>query len=267
MQRINLAGLSAALILLTGCKDNASTTAVESAQNAPNEQSIPLNSEEQLAQDLLKKAGIDCNVKQTFSDPNKLIARCVGKGFYAIPTDGKSYGTAYSCIDASCKTPDEISRGNLEAEKLNSVKWTYSSYQDAMTSKPTFIARINSENSVNFGFPYEGSQKGLLTLRKDPKHGYDAYFSIEEGQILCRSYDGCTVRVRFDENEAQNYSAIGPSDSSSTTIFIKNFDRFYAKLKNAKVVRIQVPFYQEGERVFEFQVDGFSANRFSGKSD
>lgn len=267
MQRINLAGFSAILILLTGCKDNASNTAVEPVQKASNEKFAAINSQELLAQDLLKKAGVDCNVKQTFSDPKKLIVRCVGKGFYAIPTDGKSYGTAYSCIDASCKTPDEISRANLEVERLKSMKWTYSSYQDAMTSRTTFIARINSENSVNFGFPYEGTQKGLLTLRKNAKHGYDAYFSVEKGQILCRSYDGCTIRVRFDENEAQNYSATEPSDSSTTTIFINNFDRFYSKLKNAKVVRIQVPFYQEGERVFEFQVDGFSANRFSGKNE
>jgi hypothetical protein len=266
MQKNNLARVLAVLILLTGCKDNASNTAMPT-HKASSENSRPLNTQELLAQKLLKKSGIDCNVKQTFSDSKKLIVRCIGKGFYAIPIDGKSYGTAYSCIDASCKTSDEISLGNLEAEKFKSVKWAYNSYQDAMTSRPTFIARIKSENAVNFGFPYDGSQKGLLTLRKDPKHGYDAYFSVDQGQILCRSYDGCSISIRFDDNEVQNYSATGPSDLSTTTIFINNFDRFYAKLKNAKVVKIQVPFYQEGERVFEFKVDGFSANRFSGKSD
>jgi hypothetical protein len=89
---------------------------------------------------------------------------------------------------------------------------------------------------------------------------------IEEGQILCPSYDNCTIRVRFDDGPAERWIGVGPSDHSTTTVFIRNYSRFLQRMRNAKVMRIQIPVYQEGEPTFEFRVGGFDSTQYAGGS-
>lgn len=148
-----------------------------------------------------------------------------------------------------------------EAQRL-ADKWMYHVSEDPMSSRKSRFAAIESENTVEFDFPYQGSQHGTLTLRDHPSYGRDVIFSIERGQLLCRSYDDCQVRVRFDEGKAENWNAVGPSDNSTTSIFLRNEARFVQKLRAAKVVRIQVPVYQQGEPMFEFQVGGFDYAKY-----
>jgi hypothetical protein len=141
-------------------------------------------------------------------------------------------------------------------------KWTYRIDEDPMTSRKSRYASIESENTVEFGFPYEGSQHSTLMLREHPTFGHDVIFSIERGQLLCRSYEDCQIRVRFDDGKPERWNAVGPSDNSSTSVFIRNQARFAQKLRAAKVVRLQVPIYQQGEPMFEFQVGGFDYSRY-----
>lgn len=148
-----------------------------------------------------------------------------------------------------------------EAQRL-SDKWNYSVNEDPMTSRKSRYARIQSENTVNFDFPYQGSQKGTLVLRDHPSYGRDVIFSIERGQLLCQSYDDCQIRIRFDEGKPEKWNAVGPSDNSSTSIFIRNQARFVQKMRAANVVRLQVPVYQHGEPMFEFHVGGFDNDRY-----
>jgi hypothetical protein len=148
-----------------------------------------------------------------------------------------------------------------EAKRL-ADKWTYLSKDDPMTSKTAKYAVIESENTVNFGFPYEGPQRGKLTIRDHPSYGHDVIFSIREGQLLCHSYEECVIRVRFDEQPAERWSAVGPSDNSATSIFLQNESAFVRRLRSAEVVRLQVKVFQEGEPVFEFQVGGFDYERY-----
>ena len=143
-----------------------------------------------------------------------------------------------------------------------SVKWSYRSHEDEMTGRAAKFANIDSENTVSFDFPYQGEQRGTLMLRDHPSYGRDVILSIERGQLQCSSYDGCTVRVRFDEAEPQRWNAGGPSDNSGTVLFLRNEANFVQKLRRAKVVRIQVPVYQEGQPAFEFHVGGFDYDRY-----
>ena len=152
-----------------------------------------------------------------------------------------------------------------EAESLRlAEKWSYGSSEDPMTSKVTKSASIESENTVDFDFPYSGPQHGTLTLRDHPSYGRDVILSIEKGQFLCPSYTDCQIRVRFDEANPERWSAIGPSDNSTTHLFLRSSSRFLQRLRKAKVVRIQASVYQEGEPMFEFQVGGFNHDRYSG---
>lgn len=141
-------------------------------------------------------------------------------------------------------------------------QWIYRQSEDPMAEGKTYGASVRSKNTVNFDFPYSGSQRGTLTLRTHPRHGEDVIFSIEQGQILCRSYEDCTILVRFDNGKAQSFSAVGAADNSTETIFIRNYSRFLAGMQKASTVRIAVEVYQEGAPVFEFDVSGFDAEKY-----
>ncbi len=143
-------------------------------------------------------------------------------------------------------------------------KWTYSVSEDPMTSRKSKSATIESENTVNFDFPYQGSQRATLVIRDHPTYGRDVILSIERGQLMCQSYRDCQIRVRFDEGKAETWNAAGPADNSSTAVFFRNQARFFQKLRAAKVLRLQVAVYQEGEPIFEFHVGGFDDARFRG---
>lgn len=154
---------------------------------------------------------------------------------------------------------------SAEARMLT-AKWTYRASDDPMSSRKARYANINSENTVSFDFPYQGLQRGTLMLRDHPTYGHDVIFSIERGQILCQSYSDCTIRIRFDDGASIRWDAVGPSDNSSTSIFLRNESGFVKRLRAAKVVRLKVPVYQEGEPIFEFHVGGYDAQRYkSGK--
>lgn len=149
-----------------------------------------------------------------------------------------------------------------ESRRL-AAKWIYSSDVDPMTSGTSKTAAIQSENTVHFDFPYQGAQHGTLILRNHPSYGRNVILAIQRGQILCRSYEDCQIRVRFDDGSPERWNAVGPRDNSSTAIFLRNPARFLQRIRAAKVVRIQIPVYQEGEPTFEFHVGGFDPERYA----
>jgi len=138
----------------------------------------------------------------------------------------------------------------------------YGKNEDPMAKGITYGAMVRSTNTVEFDFPYSGPQHATLTLRTHPRHGKDLMFSIERGQFLCRSYEDCTILVRFDEQQAQKYSAVGASDGSTETIFIRNYSRFVGSMQKAKTVRIAAEIYQQGAPAFEFDVSGFDTSKY-----
>lgn len=142
--------------------------------------------------------------------------------------------------------------------------WSYDSREDKMNGRKVTFAKVTSSNTVNFGFPYQGAQHGHLTLRAG--NDRDVIFSIERGQLMCNSYDGCTVKVRFDDGKPESFSAIGPADNSSETVFLHNYKGFMAKMRKAKVVRLSMNIYDQGSPVFEFDVRGFNEDRYLGKT-
>lgn len=133
--------------------------------------------------------------------------------------------------------------------------WAYTDSPDKMGRGSIKSAFTSSVNTISFDFPYSGPQHGTLALRTHPQYGKDVILRIERGQFLT-GIDGCKVRVRFDDGKPQSFWGNGPADHSTTTIFISDYSRFVASLKRAKKVMIEAPFFQEGNQVFEFNVEG-----------
>lgn len=148
----------------------------------------------------------------------------------------------------------EQARHEAEQKRLG-LRWNYEENQDAMGRGKIKHAYVKSLNQVQFDFPYKGAQRATLQLRTHPQYGKDAILSIERGQFLC-AIDGCTVNVRFGTGKPVAYRAVEPADHSTTVLFIKGHDQFVANTKKVEKVSVEARFYQEGNKVFEFDVSG-----------
>ncbi len=153
--------------------------------------------------------------------------------------------------------------GNAEAQQVQKKqssktsqvlksKWVQETHIDKMTSKNWYTSSVTSTNSLNFGFPYHGRNKGELIVRKNVRGGDDVIISIDKGQILCRTYDGCTVTVRFDDDEPVHFDGLGAADYDSTVVFIKHSAPFIEKAIKATRILVSLRFYSEGQQILEF---------------
>lgn len=188
-----------------------------------------------------------------------LEARLAGTGSTTAVTPNASVKTL---APAPGKASDPATDQLAEQDEVAGKQWHYDATEDAMTGRKRFTAMVESSNTVDFGFPYGGDQRGRLTLRTHPQHGKHVIFRIERGQILCPSYEGCRVQVRFDESKPIRFEASGAADHSTDVVFIDDYTGFISRLKKAKRVRIAVNIYQNGAPAFEFDVSGFDSQRY-----
>jgi hypothetical protein len=135
------------------------------------------------------------------------------------------------------------------------LRWQYGEWPEKMGRGTVKTATVRSLNEFQFDFPYTGYQRATLTLRIHPRYGKDVTLSLEKGHFICGVFD-CQVAVRFDDGKAQNFNAVGPADHSTTMLFLRGYDRFLASARKAKKVYIEAQFYQQGTRVFEFDISG-----------
>jgi hypothetical protein len=143
-------------------------------------------------------------------------------------------------------------------------QWWHLRDSNDISGKETRRAFTGSANVINLPFPYQGAQHAQLQLRSHPRFGRDAQLIIDKGQFQCSMR--CAVTVRFDDATPRTFSAVGPDDHSTTTLFILPFKTFYAAVKKAKRVRIEAPFYAAGRRVFDFSMATFDPAKFEGRS-
>lgn len=139
----------------------------------------------------------------------------------------------------------------------NSVEaWEYSRENDPMSGKPAAYAKLLSQNSLSLDFSYRGRNHGQLMVRQHPKWGLDVLLEVEQGQMLCRSYnDSCKVTIRFDDGPPQRFGGAEPEDNSSTVIFLRDEARFLKEASKAKRILVQATFYKNGEQLLEFKTD------------
>ncbi len=157
--------------------------------------------------------------------------------------------------DAQVQLTTPVSSSSQQKPAIGN--WTYNSSTDEMSGKASHTARVNSTNTVNFSFPYQGEQHATLALRKHPRQGNDVLLLIERGQFMAHA-SGVQVLARFDDGAPMKLWATGPNDNSTTMLFIRGYPKFVALLKKAKVVKITTSVYNEGNPVFEFNVAGLS---------
>lgn len=176
----------------------------------------------------------------------------------AIDPSYQANADKYSKI-AEQRAQEAKAREQAEAERslkqTMGLIWDYAENEDNMSGKSVRRAYVSSLNTVNFRFPYEGTQRATLTIRKHPRWGTSVYISIDKGQFVC-GYDDCDVRVRFSKGSAQRMTASEPDDHSSNILFISTASSFIGQARKSEKVFVEAGFYQEGNKVFEFDISG-----------
>jgi hypothetical protein len=168
---------------------------------------------------------------------------------FDLPNSNRQTSTSTANV-GSAPSSNSTSSSAIES------KWRYSEQEDKMRNQTTKFAELDSDNALSFDFPYNGGSTGELTLRNSPKYGKHVLLEVSKGQFLCSSFDGCFVRVKFDNQPIAQYGAAESSAGRSDVVFIHNYAGFVQHLSHAKKVTIEAEFYQEGWKQLEFSPVG-----------
>ncbi|MDC8757067.1 hypothetical protein [Janthinobacterium fluminis] len=134
--------------------------------------------------------------------------------------------------------------------------WQYSARTDEASRIESTFAQLLSTNQLDFLPPYDGGSRGDIVLRQRPGEELAVIFSISNGQIVC--LPSCTIQVRFDDAAPVAFNGSVPSNRSITTLFLWPADTFLAKLRTARRMRVEIPYFRHGLQVSEFDVDGLA---------
>jgi hypothetical protein len=158
------------------------------------------------------------------------------------------------------KSEPQTGKGPAAEPQNHHDAWTYEADADPMvTNGIKRTGLIESRNTVEFGFPYSGAQRAGLVVRIVSGSDPEVIFILSRGQLECSGLESCSIGVKFDDAEAEQFSAGEAADHSSQILFLHDADRFMSRLENSHIVRIQPVVYQNGSPVFEFKADGYSS--------
>jgi hypothetical protein len=152
---------------------------------------------------------------------------------------------------------DSLTNSTLTKEEniIEEQHWQYTDNEDQMTNQKRYFASCISSNEIDFDFPYDGGSKFTLTLRNMGK-GNEIVLQVSKGQFMPGIMSSEYCRVKFDNGETVNYTYNSAADGSADIIFLDNATTFYKKLKTAKNLMIEAPFFEAGRQIINFNVEG-----------
>lgn len=162
--------------------------------------------------------------------------------------------TKFLAAEESTLYVKALTAGNAARAKLAEADmgWKYSEDTDPMTSKTTAHAMLRSNNSLDLGSPYSGTNHAGLIVRKHPRYGTNVIFKIDQGQLMCSEISGCPIKVRFDDGAPMNFTGTEPADNDPAVLFINETQRFIRAASKAKNILVQVNIFHNGAPVLEF---------------
>ena len=131
------------------------------------------------------------------------------------------------------------------------INWQYNSDTDALGHR-TLSACTESLNSISLHWPY-GETKAILCVQNRSGRRYMYLHTQEKSQMLCSSYEGCSVAVRYDSASAGRATFFEPSDYDSSYLLARGMP---TRLPASKQMVIAPTFYQDGQQEFIFDTHG-----------
>jgi hypothetical protein len=175
------------------------------------------------------------------------------------PPSPEHHEATQAATSSNAATPDDASAASVVKDQSVGAapsNWSYSENKDEMRGTTTKYAQTDSENELDFGFPY-GSSHGTLMLRKRPSDGLNVILSIK-GQFICNAFEGETVTVKFDSGPIEHFGCNETADGSPGYLFIEASQKFVRKLRKAKKVIIEAQYFEHGRQQLTFDVAGLN---------
>lgn len=155
--------------------------------------------------------------------------------------------------DTAMQIVDSIDDNTPTGGASSGSSWNFDIQQDKMDNSKKIYATITSDNMVNLDY---SSTDASICVRYIKKYGYDVLITLPSGQIFGNEYDQENfILVKFDGARAIKYWFDEPTDGSSETVFIRKKSDFITRCKKSKKIRIEVPIFDNGRQVFDFNVN------------
>jgi len=156
-----------------------------------------------------------------------------------------------------CAKPQENSVKTEVQVEEKLPRWEVITSKDEMRKTEQKFLAIESDNSADFKFPYDGGSKLTLVLADTKSDEPRVVLVIDKGQYDC-SIRACYGAAKFGESPVQDLE-FQEGATKEILVFTGNSKAFVANIRKFKKVIIELPFYQEGNQQFTFNTEGFSA--------
>ena len=160
----------------------------------------------------------------------------------------------------SAKRVEGVAKEPVSKQRTDtrSIKWQYKQTVN-QEGETIYKASLDSPTLLQFGFPYTGGSTAALTIRQRQQQQATVYLQVANGQFN-RSFQGGTVRIRFDGKPAVTYAYSAAENGSATIIFLDEAGKLIRQLKASQRMVIDVVFYGQGNRQIEFRTAGLNWN-------
>lgn len=151
----------------------------------------------------------------------------------------------------------------LNLSGIENGKWQYETDTDKMTSALQYYATIPGNKLLDFSFPYNGGSTPIVTLQNvDSINAF--IFAVSKGQIVETPGTPVAIAIRFDNDTAATYAFQAPSDGNTTKAFIgfTAANKLIARMKTAKIMKVEAQFYSDGYYVAQFNIGGLNWNHY-----
>ena len=138
------------------------------------------------------------------------------------------------------------------------AQWKYSSRINTMSGKVTRYATVSSLNKVELSYPYDGGTTVRLVIVGNINRPTTIIFEASKGQLVYNEY----VSMKMDKNNPYNMRKLDFVTSGRYDIMgiYAVSSRIIKRLKDSRILLVELPFYHDGKKIFKFDVTGFKWN-------
>lgn len=132
-------------------------------------------------------------------------------------------------------------------------RWVTRTSKDELTDVVIATSSLESANTIDLTFPYQGEQRGRLILRNTAGK-YEVMFSIEKGQLFPGSLvtGGATANIKVDDLLFESKLS-GTTGYQTEMVFLLE-PRLPQLIMTGRELRIEAELYNEPNTVFVFDL-------------
>jgi len=131
--------------------------------------------------------------------------------------------------------------------------WISNTRKDQLTDEVINISSLQSANTVNLKFPYDGEQRATLSLVEQAGK-VDVIFQIEKGQLFPGTLAIGTTRANIRIDDKSINSIVRGSSGYATELCFLMAEELPFLIRNGNEMRIEVELFQESNMVFVFDL-------------